>query len=70
LSGTFFLLSLMKTARGLGLLRGFAEFLPGIFKQRGWYEDHRSFAHGRRPRRHCWGIGGGHRPALPAKAEF
>ena len=38
----FFLLSLMKTARGLGLLRGFGDFLRGIFKQRGWYEDRRS----------------------------
>ena len=38
LSGAFFLLSLMKTARGLGLLRGFGGFLRDIFKQRGWYE--------------------------------
>jgi hypothetical protein len=29
LSGVFFLLSLMKTARGLGLLRGFGDFLRG-----------------------------------------
>jgi hypothetical protein len=42
LSGAFFLLSLMKTARGHGLLRGFGDFLRGIFKQRGWYEDPRS----------------------------
>jgi len=42
LSGAFFLLSLMKTARGLGLLRGFGGFLRDIFKQRGWYEDRRS----------------------------
>jgi len=42
LSGAFFLLSLMKTARGLGLLRGFGDFLRGSFKQRGWYEDRRS----------------------------
>src|SRR5215469_10342324 len=42
LSGAFFLLSLMKTARGLGFLRGFGDFLRGIFKQRGWYEDRRS----------------------------
>jgi len=41
LSAVFFLLSLMKTARGLGLLRGFGDFLRGIFKQRGWYEDRR-----------------------------
>ena len=27
-------------------------------------------AHGRRPRRRCWGIGGGHRPALPAEEFF
>jgi len=31
----------MKTARGLGLLHGFGDFLRGIFKQRGWYEDRR-----------------------------
>jgi hypothetical protein len=42
LSGAFFLLSLMKTARGLGLLRGFGGLLRDIFKQRGWYEDRRS----------------------------
>ena len=42
LSGTFFLLSLLKTARGLGLLGQFRDFLRGIFKQRGWYEDRRS----------------------------
>src|SRR5882762_8192647 len=42
LSGVFFLLSLIKTARGLGLLRGFGDFLRGIFKQRGWYEDRRT----------------------------
>jgi hypothetical protein len=41
LSAVFFLLSLMKTARGLGLLRGFGGFLRDIFKQRGWYEDRR-----------------------------
>jgi hypothetical protein len=33
LSGTFFLLSLLKTARGLGLLRQFRDFLRGIFKR-------------------------------------
>jgi hypothetical protein len=32
----------MKTARGLGLLRGFGGFVRDIFKQRGWYEDRRS----------------------------
>jgi hypothetical protein len=37
LSAAFFLLSLMKTARGLGLLRGFGGFL-----QRGWYKDRRN----------------------------
>ena len=42
LSVAFFLLSLMKAARGLGLLRGFGGFLRDIFKQRGWYEDRRS----------------------------
>ncbi len=42
LSGVFFMLSLMKTARGLGLLRGFGDLLRRIFKQRGWYEDRRS----------------------------
>src|SRR3954468_8646016 len=42
LSGAFFLLSLIKTARGLGFLRGFGDFLRGIFKQRGWYEDRRT----------------------------
>lgn len=42
LSSAFFLLSLMKTARGLGLLRGFGDFLRGIFRQRGWYEDRRN----------------------------
>jgi hypothetical protein len=41
LSGVFFLLSLMKTARGLGLLRGFGGYLRDIFKQWGWYEDRR-----------------------------
>jgi hypothetical protein len=42
LSAVFFLLSLIKTARGLGLLRGFGGFLRDIFKQRGWYEDRRT----------------------------
>ena len=32
----------MKTARGLGLLRGFGGLLRDLFKQRGWYEDRRS----------------------------
>jgi hypothetical protein len=41
LSAVFFLLALMKTARGLGLLRGFGDLLRDIFKQRGWYEDRR-----------------------------
>jgi hypothetical protein len=38
----FFLRSSMKTARGLGLLRGFGDFLRDIFKQRRWYEDRRT----------------------------
>jgi hypothetical protein len=42
LSTVFFLLASMKTARGLGLLRGFGGFLRDIFKQRGWYEDRRT----------------------------
>jgi hypothetical protein len=41
LSAVFLALSLMKTARGLGLLRGFGDFLRNIFKRRGWYEDRR-----------------------------
>jgi hypothetical protein len=41
LSAVFFLISLTKTARGLGLLRGFGDFLRSVFKQRGWYEDRR-----------------------------
>jgi hypothetical protein len=32
----------LKTARGLGLLRGFGGLLRDIFKQRGWYQDRRS----------------------------
>lgn len=43
LSSVLFLLSLMKTARGLGFLRGFGGILRDVFKQRGWYEDRRSF---------------------------
>ncbi len=42
LSSVFFLLSLVKSVRGLGLLRGFGGYLRDIFKQRGWYEDRRS----------------------------
>ena len=42
MSAVFFLLFLTKTARSLGLLRGFGDFLRGIFKQRGWYEDRRT----------------------------
>jgi hypothetical protein len=41
LSGVFFLISVMKTARGLGLLHGLGGFLRDIFRQRGWYEDRR-----------------------------
>jgi len=42
LSAVFFLLSLIKTARGFGLLHGFGGYLRDIFKQRGWYEDRRT----------------------------
>ena len=42
LSSAFFVLSLVKSARGLGLLHGFGGYLRDIFKQRGWYEDRRS----------------------------
>jgi hypothetical protein len=42
LSGVLFLLSLTKTARGLGLLQGLGGALRDIFRQRGWYEDRRS----------------------------
>jgi hypothetical protein len=42
LSGAFFLLSLMRTARGLGFLQGFGRYLRDIFKQRCWYEDRRT----------------------------
>lgn len=42
LSGAFFLLSLMRTARGLGFLQGFGRYLRDIFKQWGWYEDRRT----------------------------
>jgi hypothetical protein len=42
LSAVFLLLSVIKTARSLGLLRGFGNFLRDIFKQRGWYEDRRT----------------------------
>jgi hypothetical protein len=42
MSAVFFLLFLMKTVRGLGLLRGFGDVLRGIFKQMGWYEDRRT----------------------------
>jgi hypothetical protein len=41
-SAVFFLLSLIKTARGLGLLHGFGEFLRGIFKELGGYEGRRT----------------------------
>ena len=42
LAAVFFLLSLMKTARSFGLLRGFGELLRDFFKRRGWYEDRRT----------------------------
>src|SRR5215831_11222558 len=41
LSAVFLLISLTKTARGFGLVHGFADFLRNVFKQRGWYEDRR-----------------------------
>jgi hypothetical protein len=42
LSGVFFLLSLIRTTRGLGLLHGFGDLLRAFFRQRGWYEDRRT----------------------------
>jgi hypothetical protein len=42
LSAVFFSLALMKTARGLGLLRGLGGLLRDTFKQKGWYEDRRT----------------------------
>jgi hypothetical protein len=42
LSSIFFLISAAKTARGIGLLRGFGEFLRNVFRRRGWYEDRRA----------------------------
>jgi hypothetical protein len=42
LSGAFFLLSLAKTARGLGLFPGIGGLLRDIFRQHGWYENRRS----------------------------
>ena len=42
MSAVFFLLSLTKAARGLGLMRSTGDFLRAIFKQRGWYEDRRT----------------------------
>jgi hypothetical protein len=41
LSIVFFLLSITKTARDLGLLHGVGGLLRDIFKRRGWYEDRR-----------------------------
>lgn len=41
LSAVFFLICLVRTARGIGLLRGFGGHLRDIFRQRGWYEDRR-----------------------------
>ena len=124
------MLSLVKTARDLGMLRGVRKFLRGIFKQHGWYEGRRTLqitasiavavvvmilvvwgllwawhhieryrlaigfaayrelrdytfhfatrsrrmerkralgTHGRRSRRRCGGIGGGHRPTEPVE---
>jgi hypothetical protein len=42
LSAVFFLLSFVKTARGLGFLSGFGGLLRDIFRQKGWYEDRRT----------------------------
>jgi hypothetical protein len=42
LSAVFFLLASVKTARGLGLVHGFGDFLRDLLKQRGWYEDRRT----------------------------
>lgn len=42
MSALFFLLFLVKTARGLGLLRSFGQDLRGLFKQMGWYQDRRT----------------------------
>src|SRR4051795_1770267 len=53
LSVVFFLLSLMKTVRGLGLLRGFGGFLRDIFKQRGWYEPPKLADCGKHRHRRC-----------------
>jgi hypothetical protein len=41
LSAVFLLLSLIETARGIGILRSFGDFLRDIFRQRGWYEHRR-----------------------------
>jgi hypothetical protein len=42
LSGVFFFIALIRTARGLGLLRRFGDFLRGFLRKRGWYEDRRT----------------------------
>jgi hypothetical protein len=42
LSAVFFLICLIRTARGLGVLRGLGGMLRDIFRQRGWYEDRRT----------------------------
>jgi hypothetical protein len=42
LSAILLLLSLLKTWRGLGLLRGFGDFLRSVFKNLGWYQDRRT----------------------------
>lgn len=42
LSAVFFLLSLTKTARGLGVLQGVGGYLRDVFKQHGWYNDRRN----------------------------
>jgi hypothetical protein len=42
LSAVFFLICFIRTARGLGVLRGLGGLLRDIFRQRGWYEDRRT----------------------------
>lgn len=42
LSAVFFLICLVRTARGVGVLRGFGGMLRDLFRQRGWYEDRRT----------------------------
>src|SRR6516225_3634484 len=57
-------------AEGAGLTVGFGitRFIS-LHEVDAW-NAHAPWAHGRRPRRRCWGIGGGHRPALSAEGFF